>query len=134
MARDAPGKAMCAAWPTVPSIAAICAWVVSIMISQSQQSHEAPRRGPGSESNASRVVRPWMIAYRPSSTCTKTLMMQDRRISHSRLKPALAPRLVVLISSPVPTIDAARINPGPICRIARDSECGGSRIASGDRA
>ncbi len=33
---------MWAAWPTVPSIAAICAWVVSIMKSQSQQSHETP--------------------------------------------------------------------------------------------
>ena len=106
---------MCAAWPTVPSIAAICACVVSIMISQSQHSHDAPSRGPGSESNASRVVRPCVIAYRPSSTCTKTLMMHDSRISQSRLKPASAPRLVVLISSPVPTIEAARISPGPIC-------------------
>ncbi len=53
---------MCAAWPTVPSIAAICAWVVSIMISQSQQSHEAPTRGPGSESNAASVVLPCVIA------------------------------------------------------------------------
>ena len=38
---------MWAAWPTVPSIAAIWAWVVSIMISQSQQIHDAPSRGPG---------------------------------------------------------------------------------------
>ena len=42
-----PGKAMWAAWPTVPSIAAICAWVVSIMISQSQHSHETPGTRPG---------------------------------------------------------------------------------------
>ena len=62
MAREAPGKAMCAAWPTVPSIAAIWACVVSVMISQSQQSHEAPSRGPGSESNASSVVLPCVIA------------------------------------------------------------------------
>jgi hypothetical protein len=41
-------------------------------------------------------------------------MTQLSRISQSRLKPAFAPRLVVLISSPVPTIDAARISPGPI--------------------
>ncbi len=61
-------------------------------------------------------------------------MMHESRISQSRLKPALAPRLVVLISSPVPTIDAARISPGPICEIARPSECGGSRMASGGRA
>src|SRR5262249_54116613 len=61
----------------------------------------------------------------------KTLMTHDRRISQSRLKPALAPRLVVLISSPVPTIEAARINPGPIFRTACPSEGGGSWIASG---
>ena len=67
---------MCAAWPTVPSIAAIWAWVVSIMISQSQQIHDAPSRGPGSVSNAARVVLPWVIAYRPSSTCTNTLITQ----------------------------------------------------------
>ena len=61
-------------------------------------------------------------------------MTQENRISQSRLKPALAPRLVVLISSPVPTIEAARINPGPICRIALESECGGSLMASGASA
>ena len=42
IAWDARGKAMWAAWPTVPSIAAIWACVVSIMKSQSQQSHETP--------------------------------------------------------------------------------------------
>ncbi len=61
-------------------------------------------------------------------------MTHESRISQSRLKPALAPRLVVLISSPVPTIEAARINPGPICRIAFGSVCGGSLIASGGSA
>ena len=61
-------------------------------------------------------------------------MTHDSKISQSRLKPALAPRLVVLISSPVPTIDAARINPGPICWNAAGSVCGGSLIASGGRA
>ena len=111
---EASGNAMWAAWPTVPSIAAIWAWVASIMNSQSQQSHDVPSRGPGKVSNAASVVRPWVIAYRPSSTWTKTLIRQLRRISQRRLNPALAPRLVVLISSPVPTIDAARIRPGPI--------------------
>ena len=125
---------MWAAWPTVPSIAAICAWVVSIMNSQSQHNHDTPSRGPGSVSKAASVVLPCVIAYRPSSTWTKTLITHDSRISQSRLKPAFAPRLVVLISSPVPTIDAARINPGPIWRIAVGSVCGGSLIASGGSA
>ncbi len=53
---------MWAAWPTVPSIAAICACVVSIMTSQSQHNHETPARGPGSESNAASVVLPCVIA------------------------------------------------------------------------
>ncbi len=53
---------MCAAWPTSPSIAAIWAWVVSIMNSQSQPSHDVPSRGPGRVSKAARVVLPWVIA------------------------------------------------------------------------
>ncbi len=57
-------------------------------------------------------------------------MTHESRISHSRLNPALAPRLVVLISSPVPTIEAARISPGPICWIAAVSLWGGSLMAS----
>jgi hypothetical protein len=104
------------------------------MNSQSQQIHDDPNLGPGKVSNAAKVVLPCVIAYRPSSTCTKTLMTQLRRISHKRLNPACAPRLVVLISSPVPTIDAARISPGPICRSAARNERGGSWIAPGSRA
>ena len=34
-------------------------------------------------------------------------------MSHSRLKPTLAPTTVVAISSPLPTIELARIIPGP---------------------
>ena len=100
------------------------------MMSQSQQIHDVPTLGPGSVSNAARVVLPWVIAYRPSSTCTNTLITQERRISQSSENPALAPRPVVLISSPVPTIDAARMRPGPTWRIALASVLGGSRIAS----
>ena len=75
---------MWAAWPTRPSIAAIWAWVVSIMNSQSQPSHDVPSLGPGRVSNAASVVLPWVIAYRPSSVWTKTLMTQLSRISQSR--------------------------------------------------
>ena len=59
---DAPGKAMWAAWPTAPSIAAIWACVVSIIRSQSQQSQDTPARGPGSESKAASVVLPCVMA------------------------------------------------------------------------
>src|SRR5687768_9250768 len=48
--------------------------------------------------------------------------------------PSLAPSPVVAISSPVPTIDPARISPGPICRRAVRKVFGGSRIASGGSA
>jgi len=90
---------MWAACPTVPSIAAIWACVINIMISQSQQIQEVPSLGPGSVSNAASVVLPCVIAYRPSSTWTNTLMTQLRRISQSNANPALAPSPVVLISS-----------------------------------
>ena len=53
---------MCAAWPTSPSIAAIWACVASIMNSQSQPIHDVPSRGPGSESKATSVVLPCVIA------------------------------------------------------------------------
>jgi hypothetical protein len=36
-------------------------------------------------------------------------------INHNKLKPALAPVIVVAINSPEPTIDAAMISPGPKC-------------------
>jgi hypothetical protein len=62
MAREPRGNAMWAAWPTVPSIAAIWACVVSIMMSQSQQIHDVPSLGPGSVSNAASVVLPCVIA------------------------------------------------------------------------
>ena len=81
---------------------------------------------PGTVSNAASDVLPCVIAYRPISTCTNTLITQLSKISHNRLNPAFAPRLVVLISSPVPTIDAARIKPGPIWRMAVRKVRGGS--------
>ena len=92
MACEARGNAMWAAWPTVPSIAAIWACVVSIMISQSQQIHDAPSLGPGSVSNAASVVLPCVIAYRPSSTCTNTLITQLSRISQSKREAGLGPQ------------------------------------------
>ena len=59
------------------------------------------------------LVRPSAMANRPNSTWTKTLITQPSTISHNSQKPASAPVLVVAMSSPEPTIDAAIINPGP---------------------
>ncbi len=38
------------------------AWVVSIMMSQSQHNHDTPNRGPGRVSKAASVVWPCVIA------------------------------------------------------------------------
>ena len=49
---------MWAAWPTVPSIAAICAWVVSIMIEPepAQPRHAQPRAGQRVERRQRRLA------------------------------------------------------------------------------
>ena len=76
--RSPPSRRSAPAWPAV-------------MNSQSQQSHDAPSRGPGRVSNAASVVLPCVIAYRPSSTWTKTLITQLSRISQSRRTPPWPP-------------------------------------------
>ena len=59
------------------------------------------------------------------------LMKQLNRITHRATKPACAPKVVVAISSPEPTIDAQRIMPGPMRRrIARKVD-GGVSTSSG---
>ena len=40
---------------------------------------------------ASMVFLPLVMAWRPNSTCTKTLITHPIKISHSNQKPALAP-------------------------------------------
>ena len=86
------------------------------MNTQSQTSHDTRMRGPGMLFIASNVVIPLATAKRPSSTCTKTLMIQPMTISQSRSKPASAASFGVAITSPEPTIEAVRISPGPTCR------------------
>jgi hypothetical protein len=76
------------------------------------------------------VVRPDEMVYRPSSACTNTFTKQLAMTSQRRVKPTRAPRLVVAMSSPVPTIAPARISPGPICRSARPKVTGGASAAS----
>src|SRR3954463_3144241 len=96
------------------------------MNNHSHASHDVPNLGPGRVSSAPSEVLPCVIAYRPISTWTNTLITHEIRISQSSTNPCLAPSAVVLISSPVPTIDAARIKPGPIFVNAFKSEVGGS--------
>ena len=73
------------------------------------------KRGPGTLSMSSRVVFPWIIAARPSSTCTKTLTIQPSMMNHSSVKPFFAPTTGVAINSPEPTMQAVMIRPGPRC-------------------
>jgi hypothetical protein len=49
---------------------------------------------------------------------------------HNATNPAFAPSVVVAISSPDPTIDADRINPGPRNFIFLKKSEGGSRTVS----
>jgi hypothetical protein len=59
-------------------------------------------------------------------------MKQLRRTSHRSVKPAFAPVLVVRINSPVPTMEPARMSPGPIFRSASPSVAGGGSTAFGE--
>ncbi|NCX97370.1 MAG: hypothetical protein EBX35_01960 [Planctomycetia bacterium] len=55
-------------------------------------------------------------------------MAQPIRISQRRAKPAVAPTDVVAISSPEPTMELARIMPGPRWASAAASDRGGSAM------
>ena len=52
---------------------------------------------------------------------------------HSTANPTCAPSVVVAMSSPEPTIDAASTIPGPMRPSARESEAGGASTACGAR-
>ena len=69
--------------------------------------------GPGSSLKTCKKVWPLAIVWRANSVCTTTLTKHESKTNHSRVKPATAPSLVVTISSPDPTIEPARIIPGP---------------------
>jgi hypothetical protein len=106
-------------------------WVMSIISTQ-----HSPMKVPTVPAswNAVIVGLPEAMAYRPSSTWTNTLTKQLSRTSQSRTNPAWAPRWVVWINSPVPTIAPARIRPGPICRRICANRVGGNSMASGGSA
>ena len=128
------GNARCSACPTPPAIAPSCATLASIMMSHHHTSQCAPSRGPGSSLIAPSVGLPELIAYRPSSICTNTLMTQLNRISQRKRNPYCAPSAVVSSSSPDPMMLPANTMPGPIFRSAAMSVAGGSCTASAGMA
>ena len=83
-------------------------------------------RGPGTRSNASSGVRPQVSVLRPISIWAATFTPQPSRISQSRVKPAVAPTAVVAISSPEPTMELARMIPGPRWTSLPANDRGGS--------
>ena len=62
------------------------------------------------------------------------LQKQLRITTHSAVYPACAPSVVVAISSPEPTIEAASTMPGPMRRSVERKLIGGSSIADGSSA
>ena len=59
-----------------------------------------------------------------------TLIRQLTKMTQKVMNPALAPKTVVAISSPEPTIDAERINPGPRNLSWENIERGGVRVVT----
>ena len=97
-----------------------------VAISQGETTLTSLNRIPGPRLGVSWIIWYWLMATRPSSICTKTLITQPTTISHSNEIPACAPVFVVAINSPDPTILAAIISPGPSFRKIPPNDVGGS--------
>ena len=72
-----------------------------------------PSLGPGNLLNSCISELPETIAFFPNSNWMDTLIRQLTRITQNVTNPPVAPKLLVAISSPDPTMEAERINPGP---------------------
>ena len=95
----------------------------------SHTGHRAfPQIGPGNEFRICMEVFPVSMVCFPNSICTATFTAQLTSITQKVMNPARAPRVVVAISSPDPTIPAERINPGPRFLILSMNETGGTLI------
>jgi hypothetical protein len=127
------GTSRCSTCATPPYIPPTCTIVSSTMTAQTHTSQFTRSRGPGTRFRPSSPVCPVAIVYRPSSPCTTGLIAQLTRMIQSAANPTCAPSVVVAISSPDPTIEAASTIPGPIRRSALPSDGGGASIASGVR-
>ena len=123
------GKIVCKTCPTPANIAPIWNNVIRIIATQSQTTHETPTFGPGIRLNPPRPVLPVAIVKRPISACNAGLMRQLMMISQRHVIPTSAPSDVVAISSPEPTMDAARIIPGPMRFMESRKVTGGASTA-----
>jgi hypothetical protein len=85
-----------------------------------------PDRGPGNSLNDRIAVWPVNMALFPNSNCTATFTRQLTMMIQKAIKPAFAPKVVVAINSPDPTMEAERINPGPRNFNFLKKETGGS--------
>ncbi len=92
-----------------------------------------PNRGPGKALNACMAVSPVRMVCLPNSSCTATFTIQLTMMTQKVINPARAPRVVVAINSPLPTIDADKIKLGPRNRSCPRKAVGGSLIISGGR-
>ena len=97
-----------------PSIPPTCKIFKRVSINVAQMA-QLPflKVGPGSFAKENIKVFPVMIAFLPNSSCMATFTKQLTRITQKVIKPPFAPRIVVAINSPDPTIEAERIKPGP---------------------
>src|SRR5262245_44593901 len=109
-----------------------CNSVSMTMIAHAQTTQLTPALGPGTRLKPSSPVCPVAIVYLPNSPCTTGLIAQLTRMIQSSVNPACAPSVVVAISSPEPTIDAASTMPGPMRPSADPIVSGGGSAASAD--
>ncbi|GEM_PF-5079924 len=124
-----PAASVCATPATIPPC---CTRISMVMTTHAQVIH--PRLaslGPDTRSNASSGVRPQVRVVRPISTWAATFTTQPRRISQRSVKPASAPAVVVAMSSPLPTMELARMMPGPRWASDATSDRGGSTVDRG---
>src|SRR5436189_2748309 len=107
-------KSICNTIAVLPSIPPICIILSDISMNTVQTTQlPFPRRGPGNSLNDRIAVCPVNMALFPNSNCTATFTRQLTMMIQKATNPALAPRVVVAINSPDPTMEADRINPGP---------------------
>src|SRR5688500_19202331 len=74
------------------------------------------------------AVSPCNMACLPNSSCTATFTRQLAMMIQNAIKPALAPRVVVAINSPEPTMEAESMKPGPRNGSRPQNEVGGALI------
>ena len=123
------GNSMLIAIAEPPSIPPTCKIFnrVSIKVAQIAQ-FPFLKVGPGSFAKENINVFPVLIVFLPNSSCIATFTKQLTRITQKVINPPFAPRIVVAINSPDPTIEAERIKPGPKNLSLEKNDRGGSFV------